>query len=213
MVYCYDDTMFTTTAQSHSTTDVATNPSYVDQYAPPTASSAPAQQPQPAQPFTITPPPAPAVESKPAASASELLEDQNIFFLLGVMDGTEEQREKFLDELQQVIWEDFLEYDVRLLITQDENTELEKIIAETGVSELEKQEKIVVYLEKLVPDLEEIMLDKALELKADLFKERIGGVREFYSDKPEQLEKVGAAEAAMQADKWRTAAEMLNTIV
>lgn len=202
--------MLTTPAQPNSTTDTSSSsaPSYVEEYTPPTPQASATPQPAAATPAS----PAPAQQTASSNSGSELLEDQNIFTLLGVLDGTEEQREKFLDELQQVIWEDFLEYDVKLLITQDEYTELEKLLAEEGQNDLEKQEKIVVYLEKLIPDLEEIMLDKALELKEELTRERLAGVREYFAGKDDQLKKLDEVEALMQEGKWRSAAEMLNNM-
>lgn len=143
---------------------------------------------------------------------SESLEDQNIFFLLGVTDGSEEDKEKFLDELQQVIWEDFLEYDVKLLITNDEYTEFKKLLDEPSANDLEKQEKLVVYLEKLIPDLEEIMLEKALELKGDMFKERIAGMKEYHAANQDALDTINQAELMMAENKWRSAADVLNSI-
>ena len=151
-----------------------------------------------------------ATSGQPATSQE--LEDQNIFTMLGVKDGTPEQRETFLDELQQVIWEDFLEYDVKLLTTQEEQIELNKLITAQGMSELEKQEKIVVYLEKLIPDLEEIMLEKALELKEEMVRERIKGLREFYANNTAALSKVDEGEKLMNEGKWASGVNTLNTI-
>ena len=59
-------------------------------------------------------------KKKPANDKEEALISQNIFDLLGVTDGTEAQRNEFLDELQQAIWEDFLENDLELLVTDNE---------------------------------------------------------------------------------------------
>lgn len=161
---------------------------------------------------TKTPVPTVSSSAEQSNNSSEELEDQNIFMMLGVSDGTPEQRETFLDELQQVIWEDFLEYDVKLLTTKEEQVELEKMISSTGVSELEKQEKIVVYLEKLIPDLEEIMLEKALELKEEMVRERVKSMREFFTDKPEVLAKIDSAEEMMNGGKWRSAVALLNSL-
>lgn len=142
---------------------------------------------------------------------SELLEDQNIFFLLGVMDGSDEDKERFLDELQQVIWEDFLEFDVKLLITADEYKEFEAITANKNPNDLEQQEKIVLFLEKLIPDLEEIMLEKALELKGDMVRERIAGMKEYHAANPTALESLARAQELVNQGKWHSAAELLNT--
>ncbi len=159
----------------------------------------------------------PASDASPAADMfdandPEALENQNIFELLGVVDGTEAERESFLDELQQVIWEDMLENDVPQLITAEELTQLDGIKAQTFASELEKQEAIITFLEKIIPDLEEIMLEKALELKEDMMRERISGMREYYVNQAEPLQKIASAEELINSDKWRSAATILNAL-
>ncbi len=177
----------------------------------------PASTPTPAAATPSNPTQAPANPSEPARESaspvSQALEDQNIFHLLGVTDATEDEKEAFLDELQQVIWEDFLENDVELLITEEEMTELRKIMAQKPGSDLEQQEAIVVYLEKLIPDLEEIMLEKALELKADMVKERIKGMKEYYAGQSEKLDDLTKAESMIADDQWRAAADSLNKMV
>ena len=145
--------------------------------------------------------------------SSEKLEDQNIFYMLGVTDGTEEQKNQFLDELQQVIWEDFLDEDVKLLLTQEEQSELDRLKAAKPDAKLEEQEEVIVYLEKLIPDLEDILLEKALELKADLMKERVAGMRELYKDKQDVLMKIDQADQLMVEEKWLSAAKTLNSIL
>lgn len=206
---------------AHSTTNPSstTAASYVDAYVPPAgetpASAMPVAQAPVAPQSDTVPSVAPTAPTTPApktSAQSEELEDQNIFYMLGVLDGTPEQRETFLDELQQVIWEDFLEYDVKLLITKDEQSQLDAILAAASSNELEKQEKIVVFLEKLIPDLEEIMLEKALELKEEMIRERVKGMREYYKEKPESLTQIGSAEEMMNVGKWYSAATLLNSI-
>jgi len=177
----------------------AQNSSYVDTYQPPTA--------------TPTASPAPAQPGMPVkAATSETIEDQNIFDLLGVTQATDQEKEAFLDELQQVIWEDFLENDVELLLTSEELTQLRQLMGKTDQDQLAQQEAIVVFLEKLIPDLEEIMLEKALELKSDMVKERIAGMREYYANQPEKLTALSEAESLMQADKWQSVATSLNAL-
>jgi len=186
--------------------------SYIDEYAPPSVSSSAITNTPPAMTNT----PAPTITSKSStatvAGTSEALEDQNIFVMLGVNDGTDEEKESFLDELQQVIWEDFLEYDVKLLITAEEASELQKISTAQYSNDLEKQEKIIVYLEKLIPDLEDIMLEKALELKSDLFFERIAGLREYYNGELDKLQILTTAESLAKSDQWSAASTSLNSL-
>ncbi len=189
----------------------STNPtddSYVSAYNPPVEPSNP--------PDFQTQDSAPVVPAKSgdavATPKSEAIEDQNIFDLLGVNDGTEQEKEKFLNELQQVIWEDFLEVDLDLLVTQEESSKVRAILSNQDKDENAKQEEVFALLESLIPDLEEIMLEKALELKEDMVKERIAGMKEFYSGNQSALEAISQAEELLTQDKWASAAKKLNSL-
>lgn len=165
------------------------------------------------KPKPLTPPPTskPDPTSPPPAEASEALETLNIFELLGVSDGSEQEKESFLDELQQVIWEDFLENDLDLLVTAEEKGQVDEILAQ-DLPDLEKQEKIITMLEKVIPDLEEIMLEKALELKEDLVRERVASMKDFYQGDQAKLQQVGKAEDLINQGKWLSAAKILNQV-
>lgn len=141
---------------------------------------------------------------------SEALADQNIFEMLGVTTGTPEQREQFLDELQQVIWEDFIEHDTKLLLTDSEQAEMQALLAANPDNSLEQQEKVVVFLEKIIPDLEEIMLEKALSLKEEMARERLKALRELHRDNADQLVTIDRAEQLMDQQQWRAASTALN---
>jgi len=175
------------------------NDSYVNDYTPPAQSNdSPNVSPQPAQ---------------PEAKADELLEDQNIFFLLGVADGTDSEKSQFLDDLQQVIWEDFLENDVSLLILDSEHQKLTELIGpSTANLSIETQEKIIEYLEEIIPDLEEIMVDKAVRLKADLMRERVESLKTIHMNDAAKLEAVLQASSQMNEGMWATAARTLNSL-
>lgn len=147
-----------------------------------------------------------------ATPTSEALEDQNIFDLLGISEASDAEKEVFLDELQQVIWEDFVENDVELLLTEEELAQFKTISSEPGVGEEERQTKMIEFLEKLIPDLEKIMLEKALELKEELTRERIAEYQDFYKADQAKLDKVTQAVTMIDEDKWRTAAMTLNSL-
>ena len=148
--------------------------------------------------------------------SEEDIEAQNIFFMLGVEAGDEDLKEKFLDQLQDVIWDDFLSNDVKLLLNQDElaqfNTKKSKADSTSGDAQEAAKDEMVEYLESLIPDLEDIMLEKALDLKADLFVERISGMKDYFAEKSDKLSLVEKAEQLMFEDKWKSAAETLNDI-
>ena len=151
-----------------------------------------------------------------SAGSDEDIEAQNIFYMLGVENGEEDKKEKFLDQLQDVIWEDFLTKDVELLLSEDEMVKFkvfkEKSDSTTGDAQEKAKDEMVEFLETLIPDLEDIMLEKALDLKADLFVERINGMKEYFAEKSEKLEMVSQAEQLMYEDKWKSAAKILNSI-
>src|SRR5579859_319208 len=190
-------------------TDSATQPtqtSYVDSYAPP-ANGAPI----PVAPMEPTAPS--ATPTQPTDKVSQALEDQNIFYLLGVQDATDEEKDSFLDELQQVIWEDFLENDVELLLTEEEMVEFKKVGEKQDITEEERQVQMIDFLEKLVPDLEKIMLEKALELKEEMMRERMKELAQLYPNRQDVLDKVKKAEELVMNEQWRAAADELNAIV
>jgi hypothetical protein len=178
----------------------------------PTPFTTPATVPAPVEPPAAEAPLS-TTETPPstAAVSSEDLADQNIFEMLGVTTGTAEQREQFLDELQQVIWEDFLDNDTKLLLTDVEQGELQKILQASPAKSLEQQEQAVIYLEKLIPDLEDIMLEKALQLKEELVRERLRALRELHRSDAAKITKLDEAEQLMTQNKWRAATTALNS--
>jgi hypothetical protein len=145
-----------------------------------------------------------------APLSNQSLETQNIFDLLGVNDGKDDEKEAFLDELQEVIWEDFIENDVELLLNEEQLKELREIEAKGQTREV--QEEMLVYLEELLPDLEDIMMDKALELKEDMVLERISGMKEFYSGNQSALDQISRSEGLISENKWADAGSLLNSI-
>ena len=191
------------------------NNSYVEDYIPPMDPSQATDQGQPMSASQVNDQNT-AVATDDNLDSPEDIESQNIFSMLGVSEGDEELKEKFLDQLQEVIWDDFLTNDVELLLTPDEFTEFktykQKVDDSQGSAQEEAKDAMVEYIEKLVPDLEDIMLEKALDLKADLFVERINGMKEYFAENQEKLAKVSQAEQHMYSDNWKSAAELLNEI-
>ena len=150
--------------------------------------------------------------NKQTTDVAQLLEKQNIFSLLGVNDGTEEEREQFLDNVQEAIWEDFLEHDCRHLITKSEMAELQKILIDEAKDELQKQSDSLDFLDDKIPDLEELMLEKALELKEEMIKERVVSLMDLFGEKKEIVAKLNQAEEHFNNQEWKVGVELLNSI-
>ncbi len=142
----------------------------------------------------------------------ERLVSQNIFEMLGLSDSQDSDKEKFLDELQQAIWEDFLETDLELMVATQEKEEVQKILADNNFTELEKQEKILAYLEKLIPDLESILMEKAIQLKRELVQERVAGMREYYANNQQAIETINKATQLIVKGRWKSGIEILNSV-
>jgi hypothetical protein len=147
---------------------------------------------------------------------SETLEDQNIFEMLGVQDGDDDRREAFLDELQNAIWEDFLENDIQLLLSPEAYAEFTQIRArQSDTAALESQEELLQFLENHVTTLDEIMLEKALGLKADLFQERVRNLKDLYATPQDDAgqdahRRVLEAERLMSEEKWNSASQAIS---
>jgi hypothetical protein len=145
-------------------------------------------------------------------NSSQSLEDQNIFELLGVANGSDNEKELFLDKLQKVIWDDFLDNDVELLLTEDEMKQLTEIVDKEEVEDVQKQEQIVEFLGKIIPDLEDIMLEKALKLKSDMVEERIISLESMYAQDEKKSGLIKDVKKKMEENKWADAVELLNEI-
>lgn len=144
---------------------------------------------------------------------SEELIDQNIFYLLGIHEGNEDEKEKFLVELQQIIWEDFLENDLRKLLSAEQQPQVEKILMNNQLEDLEKQEQVLDLIEDMIPNLDEIMKKKALEFKQDLVMDRVKDMKNRYQQHADALAKITQAEQDFQQGRWKTGSILLNEIV
>ena len=185
------------------------NNSYADDYVPPTSSqddsvmqSAPVQNP---------------TDDVLSADDDQSLESQNIFEMLGAEEGTEEMKEQFLDELQEAVWSDFIDNEVKLLLNEGQRAEYEQLTAQKDAvvgttEESDLQDKIIEFLEKSIEDFEEIMLEKALDLKSDLFIERILALRDLSANNPDAQSKLDEAEKLVSQDKWADAVKLVNQV-
>ncbi len=152
--------------------------------------------------------------AQPAGDAAgESIEEQNIFELLGVTDAEQAEKEAFLDELQQALWDDFLEKDLPLLVNQQQLEEIRGMHNDQALPEERRQAEIIKKVEAMVPDVEEIMLEKALKLKEDMVWERVAGMKEYYSGQQDSLTKIDQAEQQLRAGQWRSGSQVLNGLL
>ena len=141
---------------------------------------------------------------------SEELKAQNIFDMLGLADIEDEEKNKFLDELESMIWEDFITHDLELLLTSEEYKQARRILDENDKEETQQKEDLIAYLEGLIPDLDEVLYDKALELKSEMMGERLAKMKAEADTAT--LEEIKKVEDFISQNKWRSAAALLNEI-
>ena len=140
------------------------------------------------------------------------IESQNIFDLLGVRGMTKEEEESYLVRLNKAIWDDFLDNDVELLLTEEEVGKLIAIINRQDVDEDQKQALMYDFLKGIIPDLDEILLEKASKLKEDLTLERVASMEELVVGDEGKLEELKRVRELVKGGQWASVSEMLNKI-
>ena len=137
------------------------------------------------------------------------LESQSVFEMLNIDDITAEEREEFLSELEDLIWDDFIKTDLPLMLTNDEYKGAEEIL-NSQKSEDQKKEAILIYVEKILPDIEELMYEKAIGLKEEMFMERVRKMEEAAVGDQDILNAIEQVKKLVQVGQWKTAVETLN---
>jgi len=140
----------------------------------------------------------------------EALKAQNIFEMLGLMSIADSEKDQFLDELETVIWDDFVMHDLELVLTSEEYAGALKILDAEDQKNNEKKENLIVYLEKILPNLDEILYDKALELKSEMMAERLSQMKKNADEAT--LAKIKEVENLISQNKWKSASLLLNQL-
>lgn len=169
---------------------------------PASADSAPTEEASAAELVAELPP-----TTAPQAVDEESLQMQNIFDMLGLDQISDEEKNQFLDELEQLIWNDFVEKDLPLLLTSTEHEEAKKIMADPTKPSDAGKEALLNYLSSLIPDLEDILYQKALELKAEMFAERL---KRMSTDADEAMSaKLQEAKSLATQNRYKSAVKLL----
>lgn len=151
-------------------------------------------------------------ETSEEAVNAEDLESQNIFIMLGLDNLEQAEKEAFLTDLEKLIWDNFIDVELPLMLNTEEKNQAEQILADTGKTDDERKEALLVYLEKFIPDLEEVMYKKALSLKKDMFEERVNKMRKQASEENNLslMADLDQIQELVGAGRYKTAVELLN---
>lgn len=166
---------------------------------------------QPAETETETEAETPALTPEEAVDAEDL-ESQNIFAMLGLDHLEQSEKEAFLDDLEKLIWDNFVEVELAQLLNIEEKAQAEQILADSTKSDDERKEALLLYLEKFIPNLEEIMYKKALLLKKEMFEERIRKSRQQASEENNLslMADLDQIQELIKAERYKTAIALLN---
>lgn len=135
----------------------------------------------------------------------------DLFKLLGVS-GSEEEKQRFLDELQDLVWQEFIDTELMALLDEQQMDQVIQVIGDTSLSDEQQQQQLIKLVEQVVPDYEQVLVNKALELKADMLAERIEGLKERFAGQAESLAKVKQAEELLNDSKWQEAVDVLGEV-
>ncbi|MCD8484521.1 hypothetical protein LRY65_05560 [Candidatus Woesebacteria bacterium] len=141
---------------------------------------------------------------------AQQLAAMDVFTLLGITDASEEDREAFLNQLQDAIWEEVVEQELADSLTDDEIDTIDRVITDEALQADEKRNQLFSLLANKVPNLEEGLADATNQLKYDLLGERVDGLREFYAAKPDQLQVLDQVEEMVNAGNVNEAVATLN---
>jgi hypothetical protein len=175
---------------------------------------------EPASNTSSQPSPVSSAELSPSATPDsddnsvneENLESQNIFNMLGLENLEETEREAFLADLEQLIWDNFIDVELALLLNSEQKAQADLILADNSKTEDERKEALLVYIEEFIPNLEEVMYNKALSLKKEMFEERLKKVRDQATEDNNLslIADLDQIQELITAGRYKTATELLN---
>ncbi len=138
------------------------------------------------------------------------LSTMDVFTLLGITEASNEERELFLAQLQDAIWEEVVDEELSDSLTDEEIDSIDQTITDESISADEKRNRLFAMLAEKVPNLEERLMETTNDLKFDLLGERVEGLREYYADKAEQLQVLDQVEEMVNNGNLNEAVAVLN---
>ena len=154
----------------------------------------------------------PSAEPTPEPVNEEDLEKQNIFAMLGLKNLEESEKEAFLADLEQLIWDNFVEVELPLLLNSEQKAQADQILADQSKTENERREALLAYVEPFIPNLDEVMYKKALSLKKEMFEERVKKMRDQATEENNLslMADLDQIQELIAAGRYKTATELLN---
>ncbi len=141
-------------------------------------------------------------------------EQLDIFTVLGVAQD-DPDREAFLQQMEEAIWEEIVENELADKMGEAELAQLETILNDEATSVDDKREQLFGMLVGKVPNFEIVVREYTMAAKRDLLLERLEGTKEFYGTTQPNADKLSQVERAGQlyeAGEFSACAAALNAI-
>jgi hypothetical protein len=141
-------------------------------------------------------------------------EQLDIFTVLGVAQD-DPDREAFLQQMEEAIWEEIVENELSDKLGETELAQIETILNDEAASAEEKRDHLFGMLVDKVPNFEKVVRDYTMAAKRDLLSERLEGTKEYYSQTSPNADKLSQVERAAQlfeAAEFSACAQALNAI-
>lgn len=142
---------------------------------------------------------------------SEAIQNMSIFDMLGV-EGTEEEKELFLTQIQDIIWQDVVETDLAPLLSDAELDEVEAFLSNDQKSDDEKRDHLFGLIIDKVPNAESVLLTRTMQLKSDLLMERLEGMKEYFKNDTAAQSKLAEAQKHIEMQQHGEAVALLNEL-
>lgn len=146
-----------------------------------------------------------------AQKFSDQLQKMSIFEMLGA-EGTEEEKDQFLSQIQDVIWQDVVEKDLAPLLNDDEISQVEAKLSDDTLSNEDKRDYLFDLIMEKVPQAEQVLLDRTMQLKSDLLHERLHGMDHYFANDAAAQTKLQAAHGHLDAQEYDQCVALLNEL-
>jgi len=141
-------------------------------------------------------------------------EQLDIFTVLGVAQD-DPDREAFLQQMEEAIWEEIVENELADKLSDTELGQIESILDAKDVSQDGKRDQLFGMVVGRIPNFEKIVREYTMAAKRDLLSERLEGTKEFYTTTQPNADKLSQVERAGQlfeAGEFSACAQALNAI-
>lgn len=115
------------------------------------------------------------------------------------LQGSEDEISEFEIQFEDAVYQDVIEIAMLEDVPDEEMANITALFDAEYPSEEALQEAVFTKLKKLIPDLENRLLTRVREAKAEAFQARLAGLREHLQSKPENLKVVDEAQKLLES--------------